>query len=115
MTTRALGGGVGLGARDRALRAGRVPRAAAACACFALALLPVLVAVLASAGFFGTLLDRFVSDGGSAQARVDMLTVWGGVPVRQLMLAPDCVQVNTLRRIEGREWGSENWIISAVR
>ncbi len=115
VTTLILGGAVGLVALNRTLRTGRVPLAAAACACFALTLLlPVLVAVLAAAGFFDTLLDRFVSDGGSAQARVDMLTVFDAIPFRQLLLAPDSLQVNTLRRIYGLEWGIENSIISAV-
>ncbi|MGH1588401.1 VpsF family polysaccharide biosynthesis protein [Methylobacterium phyllosphaerae] len=114
VTTLALGGGVGLVALNRTLRTGRVPLAAAACACFALTLVPVLIAVLAAAGFFDTLLDRFVSDGGSAQARVDMFAMFDAIPFRQLLLAPDFLQVNTLRRIYGLEWGIENSIISTV-
>ena len=55
-----------------------------------------------------------IADGGSAQARVDMLTVFDAIPFRQLLLAPDFLQVNTLRRIYGLEWGIENSIISAV-
>ncbi len=114
VTTLVLGSGVGLVALNRTLRTGRVPLAAAAGACFALTLLPVLVAILAAAGFFDTLLDRFVSDGGSAKARVDMLSVFDAIPFRQLLLGPDFLQVNTLRRIYGLEWGIENSIISAV-
>jgi hypothetical protein len=75
-------------------------------------MLPLAVAVLAAAGFFDTLLSRFVSDGGSAQARVDMLTIFDAIPFRQLLLGPDLLQVSTLRRIYGLEWGIENSIIS---
>ena len=72
------------------------------------------MAVLAAAGFFDTLLSRFVSDGGSAQARVDMLAIFDAIPFRELLLGPDMLQVSTLRRIYGLEWGIENSIISDV-
>jgi hypothetical protein len=114
VTTLALGSLVGLFALGRVLRSGRIPLAAAACACFALTMLPVAVAVLAAAGFFDSLLSRFVSDGGSAQARVDMLAIFDAIPFRQLLLGPDLLQVSTLRRIYGLEWGIENSIISDV-
>ena len=114
VTTLILGTGVGLVALNRTLRAGRIPLAAAACACFALTMLPVVVAVLAAAGFFDSLLSRFVSDGGSAQARVDMLAIFDAIPFRDLLLGPDILQVSTLRRIYGLEWGIENSIISDV-
>ncbi len=114
VTTLVLGSGVGLFGLNRTLRSGRISLAGAACACFVLTLLPVFVAVLAAAGFFDTLLSRFVSDGGSAQARVDMLAIFDAIPLRQLMLGPDLLQVSTLRRIYGLEWGIENSIISSV-
>lgn len=114
VTTLVLGTGVGLAALNRTLRGGRVPLVGAACACFALTILPVAVAVLAAAGFFDTLLSRFVSDGGSAQARVDMLAIFDAIPFRELLLGPDMLQVSTLRRIYGLEWGIENSIISDV-
>ncbi|MCJ2052250.1 VpsF family polysaccharide biosynthesis protein [Methylobacterium sp. J-070] len=114
VTTWVFGTAVGLYALNRTLRGGRIPLAAAACACFALTLLPVAVAILAAVGFFDTLLDRFVSDGGSAQARVDMLAIFGAIPFRELLLGPDILQVSTLRRIYGLEWGIENSIISDV-
>jgi hypothetical protein len=114
VTTLVLGSGVGLFALNRTLRSGRIPLAGAACACFALTLLPLAVAALAAVGFFDTLLSRFVSDGGSAQARVDMLAIFDAIPFRQLMFGPDLLQVSTLRRIYGLEWGIENSIISDV-
>lgn len=114
VTTLVLGTGVGLFVLNRTLRSGRIPLAGAACACFALTLLPVGIAALAEVGFFDTLLNRFVSDGGSTQARVDMLTIIDAIPLRQLMLGPDLLQVSTLRRIYGLEWGIENSILSDV-
>lgn len=114
VTTLALGSLVGLYGLGRVLRAGRIPLAAAACACFALTLLPAGLAVLAAAGFFDSLLSRFVSDGGSAQARIDMLAILDAIPFRQLLLGPDLLQVSTLRRIYGLEWGIENSIVSDV-
>ena len=112
VTTLVLGSAVGLVALARLLRGGRIPLIGAACACFALTLVPVAVAVLAAVGFFDTLLGRFSSDGGSAQARVDMLTVFDAIPFRDLLLGPDLLQVTTLRRIYGLEWGIENSILS---
>ncbi|MCJ2059213.1 VpsF family polysaccharide biosynthesis protein [Methylobacterium sp. J-048] len=114
VTTLVFGGMVGLVTLNRTLRNNRIPLAGAACACFALTMAPVLVAILATVGFFDTLLSRFVSDGGSAQARVDMLAIFDAIPFRQLLLAPDLLQVSTLRRIYGLEWGIENSIISDV-
>ena len=114
VTTLVLGTGVGLVSLNRILRGGRIPLAGAACACFALTMLPVAVAILAAAGFFDSLLSRFVSDGGSAQARVDMLAIFDAIPFRDLLLGPDILQVSTLRRIYGLEWGIENSIISDV-
>ncbi|MCJ2086878.1 VpsF family polysaccharide biosynthesis protein [Methylobacterium sp. E-005] len=112
--TLVLGGVVGLVALGRVLRGGRIPLIGAACACFALTLVPVAVALLAALGFFDTLLERFSSDGGSAQARVDMLAVFDAIPFRELLLGPDLVQVTTLRRIWGLEWGIENSILSTL-
>lgn len=112
--TLGFGAIVGFFALNRTLRSGRIPLAAAACACFALTLVPVAVAVLAAVGFFDTLLARFVSDGGSTQARIDMLAIFDAIPFRDLLLGPDTLQVTTLRRIYGLEWGIENSIISDV-
>ncbi|MCJ2134599.1 VpsF family polysaccharide biosynthesis protein [Methylobacterium sp. J-026] len=114
VTTLVLGGGVGMFALAGLLRGGRVPLIGAACACFALTLVPVALALLAAIGFFDTLLSRFVSDGGSAKARVDMLAVFDAIPFRDLLLGPDLAQVTTLRRIYGLEWGIENSILSDV-
>ena len=112
VTTLALGGVYGLCALNRLMRGGRIPLAGAACACFALTLLPVLVAVLAGVGFFDTLLGRFVSDGGSANARIEMIAIFSAIPFRDLLLGPDLSLVASLRRINGLEWGIENSILA---
>lgn len=109
-----LGGAVGLVAFGRVLRSGRIPLIGAACACFALTLVPIAVGVLTALGFFDILLNRFSSDGGSAQARVDMLSVFEAIPFRDLLLGPDLIHVTSLRRIYGLEWGIENSILSSL-
>ncbi|MFX8199628.1 hypothetical protein ABTL12_20405, partial [Acinetobacter baumannii] len=43
-----------------------------------------------------------------------MLTIFDAIPFRDLLLGPDTLQVTTLRRIYGLEWGIENSIISDV-
>lgn len=112
VATLVLGGAYGLVALNRALRAGRIPLLVAASVCFVLTLVPVLVVGLAAVGFFDTLLGRFVSDGGSANARVEMLAIFDRIPFRELLLGPDLSLVETLRRMYGLEWGIENSIIS---
>lgn len=112
VTTLVLGGVYGLLALNRLVRDGRIPLAGAACACFALTLLPVLVAVLAGIGFFDTLLGRFVSDGGSANARIEMIAIFDAIPFRDLLLGPDPSLLASLRRINGLEWGIENSILA---
>ncbi len=112
VTTLALGGIYGGFALDRLMRGGRIPLAGAACACFALTLLPVAVAVLAGVGFFDTLLGRFVEDGGSANARIEMIAIFSQIPFRDLLLGPDLSLLASLRRINGLEWGIENSIVS---
>lgn len=112
VTTLALGGIYGLYALNRLMRGGRIPLAGAACACFALTLLPALVAVLSGIGFFDTLLGRFVSDGGSANARIEMIAIFDAIPFRDLLFGPDLSLLTSLRRINGLEWGIENSIVA---
>jgi hypothetical protein len=77
-----------------------------------LALLPVAISILASTGFFDTMLDRFSSDGGSAEARVKMFEMFDHVPFRDLLVGPDIGLIESLRRVNGLEWGIENPIIN---
>ncbi len=109
-----LGGLYGLVATLRVLRTGRVPLLGAAAGLSLLTMAPLAVVALAFGGFFDTLAERFVSDGGSANARIEMLALLDRIPLHELMLGPDTGFVETLRRMHGLEWGIENPIVRMV-
>lgn len=114
VVTLAFGGVFAIVALNRALRGGRVPLLGAALAAFMLTLVPIVVGGMAVGGFFDALLARFVSDGGSANARVEMLTIFDAIPFRDLLVGPDPAVVDTLRRIYGLEWGIENPVVRSL-
>ncbi len=89
----------------------RVHLMAAAGLLFAASLAPVALAVLATGGFFDELAGRFVSDGGSANARVEMFGLFDHFSLPDLLLGPDVELLESVRRISGLEWGIENPII----
>ncbi|GJD35763.1 VpsF family polysaccharide biosynthesis protein [Methylobacterium aerolatum] len=109
-----LGGGrVGL-LLFRALVRNRISLPAAMLAAFALPLVPLAVAGLVAGGFFDSLAGRFAADGGSANARVEMFALFDRIPLRDLIIGPDTALVETLRRMNGLEWGIENPIIRTL-
>ena len=108
VVTLGLGGLLGLARLHRAVARGRVPLLAAAAAACALPLVAIGLGGLAYLGFFDALLGRFVEDGGSANARVLMLDLFAKLPLRDLVVGPDPDLVDSLRRINGLEWGIEN-------
>lgn len=114
VVTLALGGVHGLVRLHRLLSTGRVPILGAAAALLVLPLVPLGIGILASGGFFDALLDRFTDDGGSANARVAMFDLFGQLPLRDVVLAPETDLVDTLRRIDGLEWGIENPVIRTL-
>ena len=109
-----LGAGYGVVAMNRVLRTGRVPLLGAAFALALLTIAPLAAAGLAVGGFFDRLALRFVSDGGSANARIEMFDLFDRIPLRDLMFGPDTALVDSLRRVSGLEWGIENPIIRMV-
>ncbi|WP_375464141.1 VpsF family polysaccharide biosynthesis protein [uncultured Methylobacterium sp.] len=111
VVTLVLGGASALFVLNRTLRSGRVPLLGAAVAVFLLTMVPIAVGALAVGGFFDALLGRFVSDGGSANARVEMLAIFDAIPLRDLLVGPDPKIVDTLRRMNGLEWGIENPVV----
>ncbi|MGY6249609.1 VpsF family polysaccharide biosynthesis protein [Bosea thiooxidans] len=90
------------------LRANRISLVGAAIGCVLVALLPVAVGGLAELGFFNDVMTRFVSDGGSANARKEMFDLLGMFSIGDLVFGPDVQLVDTLRRVNGLEWGIEN-------
>ncbi|WP_306224911.1 VpsF family polysaccharide biosynthesis protein [Bosea beijingensis] len=110
----ALGLCYGIAMLFSSLRGGRVPLVGAAIACVLAAFLPVAIGGLAVLGFFDDLATRFVSDGGSANARKEMLDLLGMFSLGDLVFGPDNDLVDTLRRVNGLEWGIENPFIRMV-
>ncbi|KRB23403.1 VpsF family polysaccharide biosynthesis protein [Mesorhizobium sp. Root172] len=98
----------------RGLRTGRVNLLGAALGLILAALVPVVIAVAASYGFFDALLERFVSDSGSANARVEMFDLFNHLELRDVIVGPDIDLIESLRRISGLEQGIENPIIRTV-
>ena len=98
----------------RGLRTGRVNLLGAALGLILAALVPVVIAIAASYGFFDALLERFVSDSGSANARVEMFELFQHFELRDLIVGPDIDLIESLRRISGLEQGIENPIIRLI-
>lgn len=90
------------------LRSGRISLIAAAIGCVLVALLPVAIGGLVALGFFDDVATRFVSDGGSANARKEMFELLQMFSIGDLIVGPDVQLVDTLRRVNGLEWGIEN-------
>lgn len=98
----------------RAMRSGRVNLLGVAAVVLVLTAAPIIGIGLAAGGFFDALLTRFVSDGGSANARIEMLTVIQAIPLSDLIVGPDPALVGSLRRVNGLEEGIENPIIETM-
>lgn len=96
----------------RILRSGRVPLLGVAIAFLLLAFVPLAVGGLADTGFFNALFERFISDGGSAYARVEMFAMFKAIPLHSLIIGPDVALVDSLRRMNGLEAGIENPFVS---
>jgi hypothetical protein len=96
------------------LRTGRVNLLGAAIVVMLCALVPVVIAVAGYQGFFDALLERFVSDNGSANARVEMFDLFRHLELRDIIVGPDVDFVDSLRRISGLEQGIENPLIRMV-
>lgn len=98
----------GAGALLGLLRRNRISLIAAAIGCLMIAAVPVAIGGLAELGFFNDVIGRFVSDGGSANARKEMFDLLAMFSLGDLVIGPDTELVDTLRRINGLEWGIEN-------
>ncbi|MDR3461725.1 MAG: VpsF family polysaccharide biosynthesis protein [Beijerinckiaceae bacterium] len=98
----------------RVLRTGRVSLLAAAAAVLAVTLVPLVLGVLVNQGFFDAILLRFANDGGSAEARVKIMNIFGAIPLGDLLMGADQSLVEDLRRGNGLELGIENPIARLI-
>lgn len=96
----------------KSLSQGRINLLYAAAGTFAITLVPIAVGGLAIAGFFSDIAERFVSDGGSANARVLMTELLRHFSWSELLIGPDIGTVTYLRRIYGLTLGIENPLIN---
>jgi len=90
------------------LRQGSVSLPAAALVFMLAGAVPAVIAALISGGFFDALIERFVADGGSANARIEMFELVNAFTLSELIVGPDMDRVETLRRIHGLALGIEN-------
>ena len=109
-----FGGCYGLYRAYGTLRHRRINLPAAALGVILLSMAPVALGSLIAYGFFDALLGRFVSDGGSANARVEMFEMFDYLTLRDIVVGPDIDLIESARRIHGLEWGIENPIIRMV-
>jgi hypothetical protein len=74
----------------------------------------VAIGVVAAAGFFDVITERFANDNGSALSRVEMFDVFNHLSLRDIILGGDNDLLASLRRASGLTTGVENPIIRLV-
>ncbi len=92
------------------LRGGRFTPSTAVFVSLALPVGLAMVALLYDAGAFDRFLSRFVSDNGSAEARLIMLELFRSIPERELVFGPNAAQVAQLMRMEGLVGLESFWV-----
>jgi hypothetical protein len=80
----------------------------------ALPLLGAAAGLLIERGFFDLLLERFVSDNGSAQTRVVMFRLFEALSSQAVLFGPDPALIATLVQREGLEFGIESFPVAFV-
>jgi hypothetical protein len=114
ITTGILGGVQGLVFIKNVVQSRRIPIGGVLIALLIATVAPLVIIGLVSGGFFDALLDRFASDGGSANARVEMLTLLQQIPLTDLLVGPDPGLVESLRRVNNLAAGIENPIVRTI-
>jgi hypothetical protein len=98
----------------RFLNGGRVSLAQVA---LVAVMIPVgLVAALAvfQGGYLDRMLERFVDDKGSAGTRIAMFNLFDEIPVHDILIGPDPQLIQSLKQIEGLEFGIESFWVGFV-
>ena len=114
LTALALGAVFGLWRLLGQLRHGRMPLLGTATGFVMAAIVPAAIGALVALGFFDTLVSRFSSDGGSAEARRGMFELLAMFPAGDLIFGPDVELLDSMRRVQGLEWGIENPVVRMV-
>jgi hypothetical protein len=80
-------------------------------------MIPVgLVAFMAilQGGYLDRMLERFVEDKGSASTRIAMFNLFDEIPVQDILIGPDPQLIQSLKQIEGLEFGIESFWVGFV-
>jgi hypothetical protein len=93
------------------LSGGRMSLRVAAVVAMAAPLMVLAVAAFAAGGFFDLMAERFVDDGGSAQARLEMFEIFKQLSVRDILVGAPSDLIDSIRRTHGLEWGVENPVV----
>jgi hypothetical protein len=96
----------------QALAGGRVNPLAIAVGAAAAPLLVVGLGALHGAGFFDQMIERFVSDNGSANARLVMLSLFDQLSWEEILLGPDPRKIAAMQNLEGIEYGLESFFVA---
>ena len=112
--TLALLAGIAIVHATAVLRGRSIRLSHAALFCFFVPFVIGALLVAAQAGFFDRLLERFVDDNGSAEARVIMLHVFEMFPLRQILFGPDQTWLSSLQYQEGINYGIESFWIGFI-
>ncbi len=106
----AILGGIGLWRLLAVVGGARFSRRTAVLAVAAMPTGLAAIIALYHAGAFDRFLTRFVSDHGSAEARLIMLELFDAIPERELLFGPDSEQVAALMRMEGLVGLESFWV-----
>lgn len=94
---------------------GRATPLQAAMIALALFSVPIALLGLAELGAFDQFIGRFVDDQGSAKTRIAMFDLFDYILWRDILLGPDPNLIDTLKQLEGLEFGIESfWVSSAL-
>lgn len=72
------------------------------------------LALVANAGFFDRMAQRFIEDNGSAKARIVMLQMFDTFSWEDLLIGPDPERIGTLQYMMGIEYGIESFWIAFI-
>jgi hypothetical protein len=115
VVTLLLGGIYLIAHAKQLLRRKKISLLGAAVLALSISLVPILVdPPISAGGFFDSLIGRFYSDGGSANARLEMFDLLSQIPLRELVVGPDLGLIDGLRRVSGLEWGIENPVVKTI-
>jgi hypothetical protein len=114
VTTLVLLVGVAIVHLFRILRGARIDLFSVAASCFAIPFVTAAAVTAAQAGFLDQMLDRFVSDRGSASTRITMFKLFSIFPTHDIVLGPDLGRLASVQYLEGINYGIESFWVGFI-